>query len=109
MKEPEMVEAMDCSYGVSGENSAWSQPIVTPWVERCPIQAILDTGCSQPLVQVDLVPQQVTRKFFPVRMAGIHGEAEQFKRWWLCLRVMEHQGKLQVGVAPRLACEMVLG
>ncbi|KYO41424.1 hypothetical protein Y1Q_0006239 [Alligator mississippiensis] len=52
---PESGEPMDCSYVIGEENAAWSRPVVKAWVEGCPVQVTLDSGCAQSLVRSDLL------------------------------------------------------
>lgn len=110
-KPPEMkaVEAMDCSIGCSDEVTVWDRPVVSAWVTRKPIQAMLDIGCSQTLIRVDLVPQENIQWSKLVQLRCIHRGVDQYERGFLQLKVANHEGCMQVGVATDLNYEMIIG
>lgn len=100
---------MDCSFGFSEEIEVWDRLMVMAWVTGKPLQATLDTGCSQTLIQVGIVPRSAMKWCHPVRMHCIHGEAEQFERGFVGVRIANHKGKLHVRFAPQLDCQMIVG
>lgn len=59
-----------------------------------PIQATLDTGCSQTLVRAKIVPKNAIDWCWPVRMHCIHGEAEQYERGFVNVRITNRKGKM---------------
>lgn len=69
---------------------------------------MLDMGCSQSLIRANVVPWEQLRKS-TTKMTCIHGEVMQYERKFIPIRVMEHQGELKMGIAPKLACEVVPG
>lgn len=73
------------------------------------VWAVLHLGCAQSLVRAELVTPCPGRRATPVRVSCLHGETQQIQQQWVSLQGMEHQGELLVGLAPRLACEMLLG
>lgn len=59
---------MDCSYASRGDSTIWGRPVVRAWVRNHPIKAMLDSGCAQSLVWVDLVPPQMDNGALSVKI-----------------------------------------
>lgn len=111
-EQPEMneaIEEMDCSFRHSKEIAVWDRPMLTPWIAGTAIQATLDTGCSQTLVRSGLVPKNIVDWCKPVRICCIHGEADQYERSYVDLRIANQKGKMSVGFAPKLDGQMIVG
>lgn len=82
--------------------------VITAWFGECLVRATLDTGCSQSLIQAELMPKLEVRwaKLLPVTC--ILGEEMQFNSCYTPIHVMEFQGELRVGLTQKLACELVI-
>lgn len=92
------MEVMDYSYRSIDENRSWSCPVVMAWVRGQHVQAVLDTGCLQFLIRDDVVPQEQVKGSTPIRLTYIHGEATQYERKFVPIRLMEYQGELRIRV-----------
>lgn len=69
---------------------------------------MVGTGCSQTMVQADLVPPQIGSPEAMVSIC-IHGSSYTYERRWMKLTVMGWMAKLAVGLAKTLPCLMLLG
>ncbi|KYO47445.1 hypothetical protein Y1Q_0001239 [Alligator mississippiensis] len=70
---------------------------------------MLDTGCYQSLLRADLAPLEGRKEVGVINMTCILGGEMQFRCCYVPIRVMQFRGELRVGLAPALACEMILG
>lgn len=73
------------------------------------IPAVINTGCSQSMIRVDLVPAQLGSPELPVSMVCIHGASYTYKSRRLWLSVMGCTEEIVVGLAETLPCPMLLG
>lgn len=100
---------MNYSYRRMDVNVNWCHSVVTAWVRGQHIWAALDTSCSQSLIRADIVLQEHLKGSIPIRLTCVHGEAAHCERKLMPIRVMEVRGELRMGIAPKHACEVVLG
>uniref|UniRef100_A0A7M4EFE9 CCHC-type domain-containing protein n=1 Tax=Crocodylus porosus TaxID=8502 RepID=A0A7M4EFE9_CROPO len=102
-------EPMDCSFGARKGEPRWERPTVRARVEGRPLSAVLDLGCAQSLIRAELLPPGQQWQGEPIRVACLHGETQALHRARVRVHVMEFRDEILVGVAPKLACDMLLG
>lgn len=82
--------------------------MVMAWVVGKPLQATLDTSCSQTLIQMGIVPRDAIKWCHLVQMCCINGEAEQYNSGLMEVKIADQKGRLQVGFASHLDCQMIV-
>lgn len=105
----EPILEMDCSFVHSQEVEGWDRLMVTVWVAGKPLQATLDTGCSQTLIQAGEISKSVIEWCPPVWMHCIDGKTDQYERGFVNVRVAGRKGRLRIGLAPQLDGQLIVG
>lgn len=72
------------------------------------ILAVIDTGCTQTLVRLDLISTQIGKPETPVSMVCIHGVSYSYDRKRLRQSVMGHTEEIANGLADTLPCLLLL-
>lgn len=79
---------MDCSFSQHKGPGCQNKPGVKVRVGDTIIPVVVNTGCSQSMIRVDLVPTQLGSPKTPMSMVCIHGAVYTYKRRQLWLSVM---------------------
>ena len=84
-------------------------PLTTVKLNGKPVTALLDTGCSQSLVQSHLIPREMWNDGDSVPVICVHGHEEQSPTADVYIETKGQVYLMKVGVAPELPYPILLG
>lgn len=102
-------EKMDCSFGWHKGPGHQNKSAVEVMVSPTLIPTMVNTGCSQLMIQADLFLSPLGTPESPVSMVCIHGTPYTYELWCIRLTVLGHTEEIAVGLAEILPCPILLG
>lgn len=85
------------------------EPTITVKLNGKPVTALLDTGCTQTLVQTDLVPLECKNCEDKLIICSVHGDKSEHSTADVYVEVCGQTYMLLVGLVPKLPYPVLLG
>lgn len=102
------IELMDFSIGKFGCEGPNKRPTVWVKVGGIRIKAIVDTVCTQALIQTELAPREWTPKADAVQMICMHEQPSMYQQRKYMVKVLGRTREMPVGLARDLLYPTIL-
>ncbi|XP_056879584.1 uncharacterized protein LOC130520041 [Takifugu flavidus] len=91
------------------KNQLSRDPVITVELNGKPTKALVDTGCTQTLVQADLVPLECINENDKLTICCVHGDQTEHSTADAYVKVCGQTYLLSVGLVPKLPYPVLLG
>ncbi|KAL2085069.1 hypothetical protein ACEWY4_020587 [Coilia grayii] len=91
------------------KNQQSIEPVITIQLNGKPTTALVDTGCTQTLVQADLVPLEFLNENDKLTICCVHGDKTEHSTADVYISVSGQTYLLRVGLVPKLPYPVLLG